>query len=106
MTAPIPPDRPRPLADLAARWAKTLAVLLGLVTSLASVGVLSVDQAAGVTNTLTALDVTVAALIGLVTAVTGAAGAFRVARQGEQVVTPLASPRDHAGRVLVPSQYS
>lgn len=103
MSTPIPPGRPRPLDTIARRWSQWLAVLLGVASTAATVGMLNADQAAGVTNTLTALDVAFGAIVGVVTAVSSAAGAFRVARRGAAVVTPLSSPRDNTGRRLVPA---
>lgn len=96
-------DRPRPLRDLAARWSKTMTVIIGVVASLSAAGIFSADQATGAANALTALDVVFAAILGLITAAGTAAGAWRVAQDGEPQVTPLTSPMDNDGRPLVPT---
>ncbi|ATE56134.1 MULTISPECIES: hypothetical protein [Actinosynnema] len=82
-----------PLRGIGKRLAATLTVLGGTVGALATVGAITAEQDSAVRALL-------AAVAALLPAVTAALTAFGVVRAGEEVVTPVADPRDDAGRAL------
>ncbi|MCE7008720.1 hypothetical protein LWC34_38805 [Kibdelosporangium philippinense] len=86
--------RPHPIRDAAASASKVFGVLGSLVTALVGFGVLTIAQGDALTGLLGAIP-------GVITAVTTVLVAFRVARQAEPHVTPLAEPRNHDGMPLV-----
>lgn len=94
------PDR-HPLKRVARKWATVMASVSGVVTALATGGLLTVAQAEAVDAAFTAGDAAAAAIVGLIAAGAAAISAFRTAGEGEASVTPTADPRDPAGRPLV-----
>jgi hypothetical protein len=99
-------DRPNPLAKVASTVGTAWAVVSGFVSALVTFGVLSQAQDAAITAAGAQLP---GYLVGLGTAIAGISGvasglisAFRTAAHGKDEVTPVASPRDNAGNVLVP----
>jgi uncharacterized membrane protein YuzA (DUF378 family) len=88
--------RPTPVRDAAAGVAKVTAVIGALITSLVGFGVLQAVQGDAVTSLLGAIP-------GLVTLVTAALGAFRVAAKAQPLVTPVSDPQNNAGVRLVPA---
>lgn len=90
-------ERPRPLADAADRAVRVVGTLSALVTALAGAGIslLTQDQANAVTAVL-------AGTPGLIAAIGVMLASFGIVRKAEPKVTPVASPRDNAGNVLVP----
>lgn len=87
--------RPTPLRGIAVHWAQVMGALNGLVTSGAAVGLLSTDQ-------VSALEVALSAVLGVTAAGITVLGTFRVAIEGQDVVTPLSDPRDYDGTELIP----
>ncbi|AXX32081.1 hypothetical protein KCV87_32115 [Actinosynnema pretiosum subsp. pretiosum] len=87
-----------PLRGIGKRLAAALTVLGGTVGALATVGAITAEQD-------TAVRALLAAVAALLPAVTAVVTAFGVVRAGEEVVTPVADPRDDAGHALkaVPS---
>lgn len=89
-------DRPRPVKDAA----DELRAWLGLATLLvggaagAGINLLTDDQASALTALL-------AAVPGIVGAVTVALTAFGIVRRSEPLVTPMIDPRDSSGAPLV-----
>lgn len=104
MTVPVPEvsPRPTPLRDVAMYWSKSLGIASGLVIALGTIGVLSTDQAAALGSGLTGLDVLFAAVLGVITSISNGVIAFRTAKTGEALVTPISDPRDDKDRELVP----
>lgn len=89
-----------PLRRVAALWATVAGGVGAVVAGLVTAGWLSSDQGVAVSSTFTAADLTISAVIGLVTAGAAAVGSFSTAKQGERDVTPLVDPRDNNGRKL------
>lgn len=89
-------DARHPLAEVAGQLGRWLGLAGSLVTALAGYGVLTAVQGDAVQGLLGAIP-------GVVTMVTALLVAFGVVRQGEPLVTPVADPRDDAGRALVPA---
>lgn len=94
--------RPTPLRESAAKWSRIVGVAGGLITSLATAGVLTAEQAGALGAGLTSLDVAYAGLVGVITAAVTVLAAFRTAYSGEQKVTPLSAPMNNEGQALVP----
>lgn len=90
-------DRPRPIKDAADELKKWLGLATLLVGGLGGAGVnlLTDDQA----NALTA---TLAAIPGVVGAVTVLLAAFGIVKRSEPLVTPLEDPRTAEGEKLYP----
>lgn len=103
MTAPV--TRPNPLAEAAAKVGTAWAAAAGVVGALVAYGALTTAQGAALTAAGEALSPTVTALGVVVAGVTplvgGIVAAFRTAAAGREHVTPMADPRDDAGRPLV-----
>lgn len=95
MTNPTPPvvDR-HPLA----RIARTVGTVRAVVAAVLSVPAVVVLVGADVP---TAVDAVLGALLGLLATVGPLWSAIAVRRRGEPLVTPVADPRDDAGRPLV-----
>lgn len=89
-------DMRRPLDSIAAKVGAVRAAVGGAVSALAVVGVLTIEQS-------TAVDATLAAVAVLASVLGPLWSAFAVKKHGEPVVTPVADPRDDAGRQLVPA---
>jgi hypothetical protein len=89
-------QRPRPIKDAADEIKAWLGFATLLVGGLAGAGVnlLTDDQASALTALL-------AAIPGVVGAVTVALTAFGIVRRSEPLVTPLSDPRDASGDRLV-----
>lgn len=85
-----------PLAAAAKSAATVWTAVGGIVTGLASVGIITTDQ----NGALQAVLVAVTAVVG---GVTSALAAFGVRRQAEPLVTPVADPRNDDGQHLLPS---
>lgn len=100
----LPASRPQPLLEIARRWATWRAAVTAVITGLLTAGLLSRDQGDAAVNALGALDVLLAAVIGITAAVMQIIGAFRVAHDGRKVVTPTADPRNDRGERLVPAR--
>jgi len=85
-----------PLTDIAGEVSRWVGILGSLVTALAGYGILTAAQGDAVTGLLGLIP-------GVVTGITTAIAAFRVAGRGAQVVTPVADPRNDSGQQLVPA---
>lgn len=101
-----PDARPNPLASVASRVGVAWSAAGGLVSAAVTFGLLTAAQGDAITaagaqaeNSVTALGTVVAAVLPLIS---GIVAAFRTASAGKEVVTPVASPRDMDGNVLVP----
>jgi len=88
-----------PLQAAATTTAKVWTAVGGVVTGLASVGIITADQNA-------ALQGLFAGVAALVAAGTSALAAFGVRKRAEPLVTPVADPRDDTGAVLAPVAVS
>lgn len=93
-TVPAHTDR-RPLAGVSKKVAAVLAVLGSAVSTLATIGAITVEQDTAVQGSL-------AALVGLVTAVTAVLTAFGIVKRAEPLVTPMSDPRNDEGVPLTP----
>jgi hypothetical protein len=85
-----------PLASAAKSAATLWTAVGGIVTGLAGVGIITVDQ----NGALQGLLVAVTAVVG---GVTSTLAAFGVRKQAEPLVTPVADPRNDAGEQLLPA---
>jgi hypothetical protein len=83
-----------PLAAAAKTASTVWGAIGGIVTGLAGVGIVTVDQ----NTALQALLVAVTAVVGAGTSVLAA---FGVRKQAEPLVTPVADPQNNAGQKLV-----
>lgn len=83
-----------PLLDIAAEATRWVGIIGALVTAAVGYGILTLAQGDAVTGLLGLIP-------GIVAAVSNAMTAFRVARRGAEVVTPVADPRDNDGVRLV-----
>lgn len=95
--------RPAPLRDIAKKWATVYAAGTAIVSGLVTAGVISAGQAGTVNDDFSAIDLLLSALVGIISAGAATMSAFSTAKTGENVVTPVASPRDDANRPLVPT---
>jgi hypothetical protein len=99
-------DRPNPLKEVASKVGVAWAAATGLVGALVTFGVISGAQAEAVNTAGNAApDLILAAgtvIAGVAGLVGGIVSAFRTADAGKDHVTPLSSPRDNDGNVLVP----
>jgi cadmium resistance protein CadD (predicted permease) len=95
MTMTYPADR-NPLQKVAGQVTKVVGILSALATSLVGYGIVTAVQGDAVTGLLGTLP-------GLLTLLGTAIAAFKTANKGEEVVTPVADPRDNAGTPLVPA---
>jgi hypothetical protein len=85
-----------PLKDVASKAASLWTTVGALATALAAIGIITTDQN-------TALQVVYGAIGTIVAGVTSALAAFKVRKDGEPLVTPLADPRNDQGDRLVVS---
>jgi hypothetical protein len=85
-----------PLSDVAKKAAALWTTVGGLLTALATVGVITADQN-------TTLQIVYGAIGTIVAAVTSAFAAMKVRKDGEPLVTPVADPRNDQGDRLVVS---
>lgn len=83
-----------PLTSIAGEVTRWVGLIGAVVTALAGYGVLTAVQGDAVIGLLGAIP-------GVVTAITTMIAAFRVARDGAEVVTPMSDPRDYDGTQLV-----
>jgi hypothetical protein len=87
--------RPRPLLEKFRTVGGALAALTGLIAWGTSFGLLTEQQGAA--------GAALAALVpGVVSSVLALLTSFGVVKSGEQLVTPVSSPRDDQGRTLIP----
>lgn len=100
-------DRPNPLAKVAATVGGVVATLAGIVGTLVQLGVLNATQAdaisaagAAAEPTLNATGLLIGGLLPLISALVAA---FSTVKIGKQDVTPVSSPMDNHGNVLIPS---
>lgn len=89
--------RPRPLLDAAETVTRIQITIGTLMTMLVGWGVVTLTQH-------DAVEGLVGLFPGVVQAVFGVLTAFGVVRRAEPLVTPVADPRDDAGRPLRPVQ--
>ncbi|HEY9415057.1 MAG TPA: hypothetical protein VIQ30_09890 [Pseudonocardia sp.] len=98
-------SRPAPLKQIASTVGAAWAAVSGIVSALVMFGVLSSVQGDAIRAAGEAAPATIsavgAAITGVVTIVGGLLAAFRTASHGADHVTPVSSPRDNAGNVLV-----
>jgi hypothetical protein len=85
-----------PLKDVASKAAALWTTVGGLLTALATVGVITADQN-------TTLQIVYGAIGTIIAAATSALAAFKVRKDGEPLVTPVADPRSNEGDRLVVS---
>ena len=100
-------ERPNPLKEVASKVGLAWAAVSGIVGALITYGVFTAAQGEAIANTgaalpgaIEAIGVVVGGLIPLIGAITAA---FRTAAAGADHVTPVSSPRDNDGNVLVPA---
>jgi hypothetical protein len=92
---PPPPERPKPLTELAIWVGPVCGLLAGFVGFLVPLGFLSQDQA----DQINSLWPAVAA--GLIPVISTTAGVLLQARLSRSRVTPVSDPRDNDGTRLV-----
>lgn len=99
--------RPNPLGEVASKVGVAWAAAGGVVSALATFGVLSSVQASAIQaageaapGTITAVGTVIAGILPLVT---GIVSAFRTASAGKEKVTPVSDPRADDGTRLVRS---
>lgn len=95
--------RPAPLREAARLWGLVIGAASAVIASLVTAGSISADQGSLLEGGFTKADLVISAVVGLVTWGSTAAAAFSTAKTGEAAVTPVVSPRDHQGRILVPA---
>lgn len=99
--------RPNPLGEAASKVGVAWSAASGIVSALVTFGALTAAQGDAVTAAGAAAEGTVTALgtvlAGILPLIAGVVSAFRTASAGKEHVTPVASPRDNEGRVLVPA---
>lgn len=99
-------ERPNPLSEIASKVGVAWSVVSGVVSALVAFGVLTTATAHAITAAGDALPSTIVALgtviAGVFPIIGGVLAAFRTVAAGRQHVTPVSSPRDANGNVLVP----
>lgn len=89
----VPENRPRPVHE-AAKGQQLTTAIGTIITALAAIGVLTLDQS-------DAIQVILTIVAPVAAAVTGLLAAFGVVKKAEPNVTPLADPRDTLGNPLI-----
>ena len=99
-------DRPNPLKDVAARIGAIWAGLSAIVGLAVTFGIFTAAQGAAINNLGTAIPNVIVALgviAGTVIPLVGSlVAAFHVAARGKDKVTPVISPMNNEGELLVP----
>lgn len=94
----MPRSTRHPIKRAAVTYSGIAGGLGAVITVLATVGLLTTDQASAVTAGMTALT---AAVAGVITAASSVWAAFGAANKAEPDTTPVDDPRDRQGMPLV-----
>lgn len=94
----------KPLSGIAKKVSKVIGALGGIVSVLVTSGFLSASEGAALTDLFSSVEGVGVLVSGLVASATGVWAAFTTSKEGEKSVTPVADPRDNAGRRLVPRE--
>lgn len=86
-------NRPRPLRSIAGVWGSLHGIASGVIVSLVTAGMLSQEQGSLYDNALSAGDVAVSAIVGLIAAIAPIVASLVTVVNGEKHVTPISDPR-------------
>lgn len=100
-------DRPNPLKEAASKVGTAWSAVSGVIGALVTFGLLTSAQGEAITlagaeaqNTVTAVGTVLGGVLPLIA---GVITSFRTTAAARDHVTPVASPRDNLGNVLVPA---
>lgn len=93
-------DIRNPLRTVASVWGPVHAIAAGAITMATTLGVLN-SKSSGILNKgLSGGDIVMAGITGVLAGVAPLTALAQVVKQGEQLVTPVADPRDNSGQPL------
>lgn len=96
----ITKDVRNPLRTVASVWGPVHSIAAGVLTAGTTLGVLSSKSSGFLNKGLSGADILMAGVTGVLAGIAPLTALAQVVKQGEQLVTPVADPRDNAGNSL------
>jgi hypothetical protein len=93
-------DIRNPLRTVASVWGPIHSIAAGVITAGATLGVLNSKSSGFLNKGLSGADIVMAGITGVLAGVAPLTAVAQVVKQGEQLVTPVADPRDNSGNSL------